>query len=650
MDEKARVKVLAGVFGAVLAFMFLKPRLMEPIESAKRELQSAERSLADAEVKESEMIQADGTIEAARTLGLPPNPLDAQRLYQSWITNLADQCRFAQLDVRPGSPGRPGTELSSVQVYVDAETDLDGLSRFLYLFEKADLQHRVSSLEISSTGATGNPRLEISLTAEGLSLGSADPRSDIFSRTWLTADLSASDSEIEVAEAADFPDKAPFQIQVGREMMTVTAIDDNRWTVKRGQEGTAATEHAADDSVFEFPTAVAQVDLNYDQFENLLNQSPFVKPAKPKTYSPRIASVLDKTIAPGEKVEMTARAEDLNPDIGEVAFAIEADADGMQIDPESGKFVWETQEDLEPKTYPVKFILTQKNNDELRLEKEVNITVKLPNEAPELTVPDESVVVIGQEFQLEPKATDDGGTEQLKYSLEGEPPAGLSIDEKTGLLTWTPAAEFKPGEYTVQVKVTDQGDPAKSTSESLKLNVKDDDAKLTRFTGSVALDGRPVAWFRNIAKNERPELGVGDRLQIAEIDAELTEIARRHVLFSDTKGVWKVNLGDNLRQRILVKAHPEPAAEEDEQAADGEPNSSDTNADYDKDPPKASDQPAEDDSPVESDSEETAEQKDSADESKQSDAAEKPSAEQDDEKEADENSESDSDGEDAPVT
>ena len=126
----------------------------------------------------------------------------------------------------------------------------------------------------------------------------------------------------------------------------------------------------------------------------------------------------------------------------------------------------------------------QTNNEELRVEKTFTITVKLPNEAPMLTLPEEAVVILGREFSLEATADDDG--DELKFSFENEVPEGLAIDQASGEITWTPANTLKPGEYEVTVKVTDPGEL--SATDSLSLKVEDDHASLTKFTGSVALN------------------------------------------------------------------------------------------------------------------------------------------------------------------
>ena len=41
---------------------------------------------------------------------------------------------------------------------------------------------------------------------------------------------------------------------------------------------------------------------------------------------------------------------------------------------------------------------------------------------------------------------------------------------------------------------------------------------------------------------------------VAEIDAEVVEIERRSVKVRDTDGLWELNLGESVRNRILLEA------------------------------------------------------------------------------------------------
>ena len=560
MDESKRTKVLGATLAGVLGFMFIRPdqMLMKPINDAKDKLQNANVRYDSEFKKQGEVVSARKRINEGKLASLPPKLSDAQRLYQSWITNLAEQCKFAQLKVTPGrTENRPGQYIT-VNVDLEAETDLEGLSRFLFLFEKADLMHRVSSLDIESTGSQDNPRMEITLTAEGMSVAGSSSKGDVFARTQLAEPLSESSTEVTVAESADFPQAAPFLAQIGKEMVEVEAVDGSKWTIKRGAEATSPTAVGADQNVFLFPVAEQRKDSQFSDYENFVKSSPFTKPAPERVYKPRLA-VSDKTIGPGEQVKISAKAEDINSSIGVPVFALENAAEGMTINPETGEIEWNPSPDLEAKKYEATVVLTQKNNDSLRVEKKLGITIELPNDEPKLAAPNSAIVVLGREFTTEVSATDDGPADKLKFSFEGDAPAGLAVDDK-GVLRWTPPKSFTPGEYTVTVKVTDGGTPAKSATQPMTLKVQDDTAALTRFTGAVGLDGVPVAWFWNQVENKRPEVKVGERLTASDIDVEVTEISGRHILMTDAEGTWRLRLGENLRQRELIEPASKPEA------------------------------------------------------------------------------------------
>lgn len=564
MDEKQRTKVLGGVLAGFVGIIFGRPILMGPIEDAKKQLIVTDRNFESATEKDWQVDLAKQNIENARSVSLPPQVDDAQRLYLSWITNLAEQCNFALLDVTPGAKKNNPGKYVEVAVNVECETSMEGLSRFLYLFEQADLLHRVASLDIKSSNSQGTPRLEVKLTAEGLSVAGSPSKGDIFARTYLPKPLDPDATEVVVTESADFPDKAPFKAQIGTEMVNVLAVDGNKWEIERAVEGTKAAEHSDNEYVQLFPIAGKRDDIPFAKYEDFVKASLFTKPVPQKVFKPDL-EVASKTIEPGKTLKMTVKARDINLDIGKPSFAMEGGLDGMTLNAETGEFEWTPPEDAEAAKHDLKFILTQINNDDLKVEKTASVSIQLENAPPTLEVASEAVVILGRDFSMELKAEDDGGPEALMFSLEGDAPSGLTVDNTS--LKWTPPNTFTPGEYEFSIKVTDSGTPAKTATKTVKLNVQDDTAASTRFTAAVGLDGVPVAWFWNQVENKRPELRLGQRLAIADIDAELTEISKRYVLMSDDAGIWKLNLGDNVRQRELIEP-AEPAVPEEQPTTD----------------------------------------------------------------------------------
>ena len=62
-------------------------------------------------------------------------------------------------------------------------------------------------------------------------------------------------------------------------------------------------------------------------------------------------------------------------------------------------------------------------------------------------------------------------TDNLTFSLAPGAPAGAQIDPNTGIFTWTPTAQQGPGDFFITVRVTDDGSPSLSDSETITISV-----------------------------------------------------------------------------------------------------------------------------------------------------------------------------------
>lgn len=65
----------------------------------------------------------------------------------------------------------------------------------------------------------------------------------------------------------------------------------------------------------------------------------------------------------------------------------------------------------------------------------------------------------------------DSPAQTLTYSFDPDPPVGLTIHPTTGLVTWTPQESQGPSTNTVTIRVTDNGTPALSDSETITIIV-----------------------------------------------------------------------------------------------------------------------------------------------------------------------------------
>jgi hypothetical protein len=576
MDEKKRTKILAAGLVAAIAVYSLRSTLdgflMKPIRDLQRNLNMANAENESLKLQEIKFKVARKNLDDWKYISLPQNQDDAQRLYREWVHELTRQCGFSGpgFEVTPGARSQQ-KEFGTVGVEVKkAETDLQGLTRFLFLFDQADMLHRISAMKIDSPGAQGNPRLLVSFTAEGMSVIGGDDKTELQPRTTITSGISESAAEISVVpnESIIIEDPfRPFLVRVERELLRVESVDGSAWKVQRGFSGTKAAAHPEKATVELLPVAWDRQEKTLEQYADFVKGSVFVIPSPPKTWNPRLAGVSDKTIKPGEEVKFTVRAESFNPELGEPQFSLAEPVEGMSINPATGEFAWKPAETMGAGEYATTVMLTQSGNPELKLNSKVKFTIKSNNQPPVLTLPESAIVVIGREFAGTATATDDGPTASLKYSLGAGAPEGLSIDPVTGQLKWTPSRTFTPGKYDVEVKVTDSGEEPKSASGKIALDVQDDNAALTLLSAALSKDGVWYAWFRNKGTGKTEQLKVAEKLTVSEINVEIVGVTHRFVTLKDQDGVWKLQLGQTLRERKLI----EPAAKIEQAAPAAEP-------------------------------------------------------------------------------
>ena len=159
MDDQKRTKILAGGLTLVILVFLLRSKvdgwLRGPILKLQTEVAAAETSAVTLEAEEIQLKVAQRNLEDWKVISLPPDVDIAQRLYREWVQALAEECGFSRIEVVPASKSTQN-EFSTVTVEVRrAETDLQGLTRFLYLFDQADLLHRISSLTVDSPSPKG---------------------------------------------------------------------------------------------------------------------------------------------------------------------------------------------------------------------------------------------------------------------------------------------------------------------------------------------------------------------------------------------------------------------------------------------------------------------------------------------------------------
>ncbi|MCS7468222.1 putative Ig domain-containing protein [Stieleria sp. ICT_E10.1] len=169
--------------------------------------------------------------------------------------------------------------------------------------------------------------------------------------------------------------------------------------------------------------------------------------AAPVNNSPRIESTPASTASLDEPYLYYARASDPNGD--PISWELASGPEGMVIDSSSGILIWQpTAYQSDPVDVLVK---VRDNRGGLDLQR-FQVELERPNTRPEILVTPATRAVVGLPHQYVVRAQD-GENDPLTFSTVS-PPAGLSIDTESGLISWTPSAA-QIGSHAVTVTVSD---------------------------------------------------------------------------------------------------------------------------------------------------------------------------------------------------
>jgi hypothetical protein len=260
----------------------LRAMVLGRLDDDSRRIEVLKASAAVLEDKEFKLHINERRMSDWKDRSLPPEAAEAQRLYQEWLNDLAELAGISSLRVTP-EPMQvtPNASFRAVRVSLKGEATFEQLTYFLHEFHRCDLMHRIQALKVEGPPIPGGP-LKILLTAEGLCLQDAPPRSHLLPRDELSDSLPRSFDTLKVASADEFPKEPGFSVRIDNELVTVTKISGNNWTIQRAAEGTSKAYHAAKSEVELFPVRFDQKDLKLDDRRKALAKHPFVQPTPPR--------------------------------------------------------------------------------------------------------------------------------------------------------------------------------------------------------------------------------------------------------------------------------------------------------------------------------------------------------------------------------
>lgn len=138
---------------------------------------------------------------------------------------------------------------------------------------------------------------------------------------------------------------------------------------------------------------------------------------------------------------------------------------------------------LDDTTQPVNAVLQLFSNDPLTPEVDLGL-VSTTNHAPVLQTPGNQSAVRWTAFGLQVTATDPD-SDTLSFSLDPGAPDGATIDPVTGILLWTPSVA---GDFSLTVRVTDNGLPQLSATQTWDVHVSDSNGLIpSKTTASSVL-------------------------------------------------------------------------------------------------------------------------------------------------------------------
>jgi len=188
---------------------------------------------------------------------------------------------------------------------------------------------------------------------------------------------------------------------------------------------------------------------------------------------PSLEEIDDVTVNEGELVSFTAVASDSDLPGQSLTFALAEGAPvGAQIDPETGDFAWTPSEADGGIEHSITVVVTDDGEPALSASETFVVTVDEVNEPPTLDPIEDVTTAEGASVSITAVASDpDSPAQSLTFSLDEGAPEGASIDPVTGAFTWTPGESDGGTTRTVTVRVTDNGDPDLSATETFAITV-----------------------------------------------------------------------------------------------------------------------------------------------------------------------------------
>jgi hypothetical protein len=189
--------------------------------------------------------------------------------------------------------------------------------------------------------------------------------------------------------------------------------------------------------------------------------------------APALTTISDKNVNEGVLLTFTNAASDVDTAANQLTFELALGAPaGATIHPTSGVFTWTPSEAQGPGNYELTIQVNDNGSPNLTDSETFNIVVNEVNQAPILTPVVDLTVYPGTVVSITNNATDaDIPANDLSFALEPGAPAASAVNPTNGVFSWTPAFADVGTTNTVTVRVSDDGSPVLSSTESFAITV-----------------------------------------------------------------------------------------------------------------------------------------------------------------------------------
>ncbi len=200
------------------------------------------------------------------------------------------------------------------------------------------------------------------------------------------------------------------------------------------------------------------------------------------------------------------QVEAFDPDGDPIEYELVSGAPpGMSIST-SGLIQWQTSaEDVSATPYEYFIRIKDNRSSSFGDPEQFSLLVTLapaPNAAPEITSTPVSGVVIGTRYTYQAVSEDPDGDAPLSWSLD-KAPAGMFVDAKTGLITWTPRTR-QLGTHEVILRVTDPFGASGIQTFQLVARGTNMPPQFLTTPGSIAVEGEEYVYTFSVQDLDTP--------------------------------------------------------------------------------------------------------------------------------------------------